>query len=632
MYHGEIDPLRKPNLDIDSEWVFVIPGGGFGITAEVAKDLARHFRPRLVLLDIVEMPDNAEELADLDERGMEDLKNGLYAELRERGERVTPVLLEKEYRRYTMPRAIMRNIREMRDLGATVQFHTCDVTDHQRVREVMNDVRESFGRIDGIIHAAGLEISKLITQKPPEQFSLVFDVKVNGAYNLFETTRQDDVKAYVTFSSVAGRFGNIGQTDYSSANDLLNKYVGLLQRQGGDDVSAISTNWTGWRGVGMATRGSLLKIFDDAGVTLIPLDYGRKKVREEILFSGSETEVTIAGKVAFLDADGIILPDGLSPEAWMLGRTLAEKRDEFPLLDEVLSYVPCRKLVVGKHLDAGADLYLEDHSIAGTPYLPGVMGVEVFAEAARLMFPDLAVRGMEDEAFTKPVKLLRSRPLDLRIVCEVLDNGGGKALLDARVESDFINPKGVKMGDTRIHFTGRIQMGKKRLRAKKSKGVKIPKKVKVGFDDIYQRFFHGPTFRVLDGILDIGDVPEEGTICWGRFRKPEGRFFEFTEGHEFASSPMLRECAFQTCGMFTLFHDADMSLPDRIGKIEMRNVTGSSKAFYTRVVYRGEAEDGPMKFSRYDVDILDEKGNVVDTMSDYRMIVTEKLEEDKRFK
>jgi len=64
----------------------------------------------------------------------------------------------------------------------------------------------------------------------------------------------------------------------------------------------------------------------------------------------------------------------------------------------------------------------------------------------------------------------------------------------------------------------------------------------------------------------------------------------------------------------------------------MRNVTGSSKAFYTRVVYRGEAEDGPMKFSRYDVDILDEKGNVVDTMSDYRMIVTEKLEEDKRFK
>ena len=631
MYHSPIDRSGNPNIDIDGDWVFIIPGGGFGITAEVAKDLARHFRPRLVLMDIVSMPKNAGELADMDELAMGELKNKLFREMKEGGKRVTPVMLEKEFRKYTMPRTILLNVRDMERLGATVEFHTCDVTDNVRVREIMANVREKYGRIDCIIHAAGIEISKLIGDKPPGQFSFVFDVKANGAYNLFESTREDDVKAYVTFSSVAGRFGNIGQTDYSSANDLLNKYMGLLQREGGGRIKAISTNWTGWRGVGMATRGSLLKIFDDAGVTLIPLDYGKKKVREELLFSGAETEVTVAGKVAFLDADGIILPDGVTPEAREAELRLRRDRKRYPLLDRVIEFVPTRKMIAEKHLDANIDLYLKDHSIEGTPYLPGVMGVEMFAETAELMFPGMTVTAMEDVTFDKPIKLLRGRPLDVRVIGEVMEERGEKAVVAVRVESDFINPRGVKMGDTRIHFTGKVTLANRKKRARRLKKIKIPEKVQVGFEDIYERFFHGPTFRVLDGVLDTGGEVKEGEVSWGRFREPEGRFFEFTDGQNFGSSPMLRECGFQTCGMFDLYHNANMSLPSAIGKVELRSIPTTSGSFYTRIVFKGKRKDGPMEYALYDVEVMDEKGNVVDAMRDYEMIVTEKLEESKRF-
>jgi acyl transferase domain-containing protein/acyl carrier protein/NAD(P)-dependent dehydrogenase (short-subunit alcohol dehydrogenase family)/3-hydroxymyristoyl/3-hydroxydecanoyl-(acyl carrier protein) dehydratase len=631
MYHKAVDREKEPNLEITGDWVFVIPGGGFGITAEIAKDLAAHFKPTLILLDIVEMPDNIEKLAALDENGLKELKNKIFREMKQGGERATPVMVEREFKKYTMPRTIYNNMKEMEQMGATVEFFTSDVTDHNRINEVISKVRKKYGRIDGIIHAAGLEISKLITAKPPEQFALVFDVKANGAFNLFESTKKDNVKAFVTFSSVAGRFGNIGQVDYSAANDLLNKYMDLNQLRYGKKCKSISTNWTGWRGVGMATRGSLLKIFDDAGVTLIPLEYGKKKVREELLYSGPENEVTIAGKVAFLDADKIILPDGQSIESWDLQQMIDEHRPEYTLIDRGDHHEPEKKIILAKKLDTKVDLYLSDHSIAGTPYLPGVMGVEVFAQTSRLMFPELYPVEIDEIVFKMPIKLLRNRPLEVRIIGEAAKVSKKKAVINVTVESDFLNPQGLKMGDPRIHFTGTVTMKSKLPKAVKGKGGKIPKGEVIDFDGIYSRFFHGPTFQVLGSVADLGKKIKKNAVGWGRFREPVGDFFSFTDKYHFFSGPMFREFGFQTCGMFDMYHRDNLSLPNGIKRIELFEVPKKSKKFISRIVYRGETGDDPMKVTHFDVEIMDEKGNVIDRMTDYEMINTGKVPDEKKF-
>jgi len=634
MYHKSVDRSKKPNIKITGDWVFVIPGGGFGITAEIAKDFAKHYKPTLILLDIVEMPDNIEELAALDNEGLKELKNKLFLEMKDKGERATPVMVEREFKKYTMPRTIYNNIKEMEGLGATVEFFTADVTDNKRIKEVLGKVRKKYKRIDCIIHAAGIEISKLITAKPPEQFALVFDVKANGAFNLFESTRKDKVKAYVTFSSVAGRFGNIGQVDYSSANDLLNKYMDLNQLRYGKKCKAISTNWTGWRGVGMATRGSLLKIFDDAGVTLIPLEYGKKKVREELLYSGPESEVTIAGNVAFLDADKIILPDGQSTEAWDLQQIIDEQRSEYALIDRVDHHEKGKKLILAKMLDTAVDLYLADHAIAKVPYMPGVMGVEVFAQTSRLMFPELYPVEIDGIKFKMPIKLLRNRPLEVRIIGEAVEVGKKKAVINVTVESDFINPKGVKMGDPRVHFTGNVIMKAKRPRAVKGKGGKggkIPKGEAIDFDGIYKRFFHGPTFQVLESVADLDKKIKKGAVGWGRFREPEGDFFSFTDDYNYQSNPMFREFGFQTCGMFDMYHRDNMSLPNAIKRIELFDVPKKSKNFISRIVYRGETGEDPAKVTHFDVEIMDERGNVIDRMTDYEMIFTGEVPDEKKF-
>ena len=80
------------------------------------------------------------------------------------------------------------------------------------------------------MHAAGLEISHFLPDKPQAEFDLVFDVKADGWFNLLRALGDTPIGSAVVFSSIAGRFGNAGQTDYAAANDLLCKSVSQLRR------------------------------------------------------------------------------------------------------------------------------------------------------------------------------------------------------------------------------------------------------------------------------------------------------------------------------------------------------------------------------------------------------------------
>ena len=80
----------------------------------------------------------------------------------------------------------------------------------------------------------------------------MFDVKSDGWFNLLHAIGDMPLSATVAFSSIAGRFGNGGQTDYSAANDLLCKIASNF-RTTRPDTRAIVIDWTAWGGIGMAT-------------------------------------------------------------------------------------------------------------------------------------------------------------------------------------------------------------------------------------------------------------------------------------------------------------------------------------------------------------------------------------------
>ena len=59
-------------------------------------------------------------------------------------------------------------------------------------------------------------------------------------------------------------------------------------------------DWTAWGGIGMATRGSIPKVMEMAGVEMLPPEAGVAWIRRELLSTGHRGEVIVAGGLGMM--------------------------------------------------------------------------------------------------------------------------------------------------------------------------------------------------------------------------------------------------------------------------------------------------------------------------------------------
>ena len=177
------------------------------------------------------------------------------------------------------------------------------------------------------LHAAGIERSRSLAEKDAREFDLVFDVKSDGFFNLLHAIGDMPLGATVAFSSIAGRFGNPGQTDYSSANDLLCKITSSF-RTTRPATRGIAIDWTAWGGIGMATRGSIPKVMELAGIDMLPPEAGVPLIRRELTAGGTRGEIVIGQRLGVLlkewDPSGGL--DTRAPEVLEKGDSLRKDR------------------------------------------------------------------------------------------------------------------------------------------------------------------------------------------------------------------------------------------------------------------------------------------------------------------
>ncbi len=283
--------LNNGNIEkihIDSNWVIMVTGGAAGITAEIACELADKYRPTLLLVGRSSFPeDESPETALL--TSPKDIKEALIKQLRTHGDNPTPAIVEAAYARLIKNREIRRNIERMRSAGSKVHYYSADVRDEHQFGNIIDELYTLFGHIDGVIHGAGIIEDKLLEDKSPDSFDRVFDTKVDSAFILTHKIRADYLKFIAFFTSVAGCFGNRGQVDYASANEVVNKLALSLDKEWKGRVVAV--NWGPWRKAGMVTPG-VERQFKERGIHLIPLDAGCRIFEEEIRF-GSKGEVEV---------------------------------------------------------------------------------------------------------------------------------------------------------------------------------------------------------------------------------------------------------------------------------------------------------------------------------------------------
>ncbi|HUJ72081.1 MAG TPA: SDR family oxidoreductase, partial [Verrucomicrobiae bacterium] len=538
----------QPGLTLEERSVFVITGAAGSIVSAITADLAAASGGTFYLLDLVPKPDP--ENPDL-KRFVEDkegLKRDLFARIQARGERATPVLVEKELAALERAQAARSAVDAVLAAGGMAHYFSVNLTDAEGVAKVIQRVRDRSGHIDVLLHAAGLERSHVLPDKDPREFDLVFDVKSDGFFNLLRAIGDMPLKATVAFSSIAGRFGNVGQTDYSSANDLLCKITSSF-RTTRPGTRGIAIDWTAWGGIGMATRGSIPKVMELAGIDMLPPEAGVPLIRRELTAGGTRGEIVIGQRLGVLlnefdPTGGVeVNPVELSAEKRSPALGAMQGSPKGPMIGQIAGAGLYRPLTIETTLDPTLQPFLHDHQIDGTPVLPGVMGVEAFAEAALCLLPDWQVESIEDVNFLAPFKFYRNEPRTVTVEAVIHPHGDG-VTADCRLLGHRTLPNQTEPQVT-THFTARVHLTRQAPTLVTTTALGIPEGHIIEAADIYHLYFHGPAYQVVDR-------------AWWDGKRIVGLMAKGLPNNHYPSdlptwmTPRLIELCFQTAGVWEM--------------------------------------------------------------------------------
>ncbi|MEO6828377.1 MAG: type I polyketide synthase, partial [Acidobacteriaceae bacterium] len=140
-------------------------------------------------------------------------------------------------------------IHRMEDAGATVVHARADVTRKEEIEKLIETLHARGIPLKGILHTAAVVDDVLIRDITPERFLPVMAPKIAGAWNLYETTKQEELDFFVLFSSIAALHPQPGMGSYAAANAFLDAFAHFLRAH---DIPAISVNWGAWDQIGLA--------------------------------------------------------------------------------------------------------------------------------------------------------------------------------------------------------------------------------------------------------------------------------------------------------------------------------------------------------------------------------------------
>ncbi len=132
-----------------------------------------------------------------------------------------------------------------------------DVTSRRQMAGVLAEIRDRFGGLDGVIHAAGLADAGLLQSKSLEQAARVMAPKVGGTLVLADLLRDEQgLEVFVLCSSLASVLGAPGQSAYCAANAFLDAWAAAAEPRA--ERLTVAVNWDAWSEAGMARRAAEL--------------------------------------------------------------------------------------------------------------------------------------------------------------------------------------------------------------------------------------------------------------------------------------------------------------------------------------------------------------------------------------
>ncbi len=539
-------PERAP---LDERSVVLVTGGARGITAAAALALAERYRPTLVLVGRTPLADEPAATAGLGDPA--ELRRALLDARRGAGGPLTPALVEADCRRILRGREVRETVASIERAGARVEYRSCDVADEAAFGSLLDDVYARHGRIDGVIHGAGVIEDRLIVDKRLDSLRRVLAAKAGSAATLSRRLRPEGLRFLVLFSSVAGRFGNRGQADYAAASEGLGGLARELDARWPGRVVAI--DWGPWSGVGMAAP--LEAEFTRRGIALIDVREGARMLVDELARGEKgEAEVVIGA------ARGLSMPAD-EPHA-----------DGTVLLHGIRPSPSAGRLAIARTLELSHDLYLDHHRVDGRPVLPFAVAMEFIAEAALLASPGRPLAGM------RTIRLLKGITLP--------ESGGLPIEIAAAPDGDDVAVEIAAAPGGRVHYRATVTFGADGqvvgMPAELAQAPPFPLELADAYRDL---LFHGPLFQ---GITRIAGMDARGSSATLRASDP-GACVAGAGGRPWLLDPVMLDSALQIQVLWARLHWDVTLLPAEIGRYERLGVPRPGEAIRHEMRVRPES-------------------------------------------
>ena len=180
-------------------------------------------------------------------------------------------------------------INNCKDKGAEVLFVQCDVSNYNSCEAAVKTAVEKTGGIYALINNAGILRDALLMRMTEEQFGSVIDVNLKSMFNMSKFVVPHMVKAregrIVNMSSIAGIYGNAGQTNYSASKAGIIGFTKSLAKE------------IGSRGI---TVNAVAPGFISAGMTETLKESAAEEIKSRIALKTIGSPQNVADAVSFL--------------------------------------------------------------------------------------------------------------------------------------------------------------------------------------------------------------------------------------------------------------------------------------------------------------------------------------------
>src|ERR1035438_8159757 len=149
----------QTGMTLDKDSVFLVTGAAGSIVSAITADLAAASGGTFYLLDLVPEPDAANPDLKRFATDKEALKRDLFSRIQTRGERATPALVEKELAALERAKAARDAIDAVSAAGGVAHYYSVNLTNGEAVAQIGAEARQRSGRIDVLLHAAGIDRS-----------------------------------------------------------------------------------------------------------------------------------------------------------------------------------------------------------------------------------------------------------------------------------------------------------------------------------------------------------------------------------------------------------------------------------------------------------------------------------------